>query len=410
MLMENQTVLEVTNIYKKFCRSLRRSMAYGVLDISRSMFGFSNNCSSLRKNEFWALEDINFKVQRGETLGLIGVNGSGKSTLLRLINGIYPPDKGRITIAGKIGALIALGAGFHPQMTGRENIYLNGAILGMGKQEINKKFDSIIDFAEIGEFLDAPVSTYSSGMFVRLGFSIAIHAEIDILLVDEVLAVGDTGFQLKCFNKIGELKKNGVVTLLVSHNMHTISTFCSKVLLINKGKQEYYGEVSEGLSLYKRHFNEIFESEGEIEKVATGNDKVKIDSVSFNPQLIDGKVDIQTNDDIEIIIEYETLQDMNDVEIDVVLRLPIPYSVDYFQATNRTYNKLIDLKKGRGKLVITINNINLNNFTAYLYLTLWEKGRTNIILWWRNIPIKVNGSSLASGWSFFDIKYRTLSI
>lgn len=403
--MENQTVLEINNIYKKFCRSLRRSMAYGALDVTRSMFGFSYDCAVLRKKEFWALEDICFNLQRGETVGLIGVNGSGKSTLLRMINGIYPPDKGRITIQGKIGALIALGAGFHPQMTGRENIYLNGTILGMSKKEINKKFDSIVDFAEIDEFLDAPVSTYSSGMFVRLGFSIAIHSEIDILLVDEVLAVGDTGFQLKCFNKIGELKKNGVATLLVSHNMHTISTFSNKVLLINKGKQEFYGEVSEGLSLYKKYFNEIFESEGEIEKVITGNDKMIIESIHFNPILNKTGLNIKTKEQIEIQVNYEASTDLDDIEIDLAFRLPIPYEISFFQATNHTFGKKIDIRKGKGTIKIFIKDIFLNDFRGYLSFALWERERTQLILWWKSIPVYIEGNSLSTGWGSLNLDY-----
>ena len=197
-------------------------MIYGVKDIGRNMFGLSSHSEKLRKNEFWAVDDVTFEIKKGETLGIIGANGSGKTTLLKMLNGIFWPDKGKIFVNGRVGALIQVGAGFHPMLTGRENVYINAAILGMSKKEVDEKFDDIVEFADIGNFLDTPVKFYSSGMFVRLGFAIAVHCEPNILLVDEVLAVGDEGFQNKCFNKIGELKKKETTTILVSHNMHII--------------------------------------------------------------------------------------------------------------------------------------------------------------------------------------------
>lgn len=244
-------VLKVENLSKKFCRSLKRSMAYGLFDITRSMVGISTNTEKLRKGEFWALDDVSFEVKRGDKLGFLGVNGSGKSTLLRLINGIFPPDKGKIMVKGKIGALIAVGVGFHPHMTGRENIYLNGTILGMSKHEIRKKLDSIIDFAEIGDFLDAPVSTYSSGMTVRLGFSIAIHCEPDILLVDEVLSVGDMGFALKCQKKMSEYRQNGGTFILVSHNMQMIRNVCDRAIWLEHGRIVDSGDIYEVCDKYE---------------------------------------------------------------------------------------------------------------------------------------------------------------
>lgn len=249
--MDSDTVIKVENLHKKFCRSLKRSMFYGSVDVARNMLGIKFNPGHLRKNEFWALKDIDFEVKRGETFGLIGANGSGKSTLLRMINGIFPPDRGRIEVRGRIGALIAVGAGFHPHMTGRENIYLNGAILGMTQAEIRKEMDSIIDFAEIGDFLDAPVSTYSSGMYVRLGFAIAIHSRPDIVLVDEILAVGDSKFQRKCLDKIREMRKSDTTFFLVSHNMQNIETMCQKVMFLHNGKCIMEGTPSEIIPEYE---------------------------------------------------------------------------------------------------------------------------------------------------------------
>jgi lipopolysaccharide transport system ATP-binding protein len=246
----SETVIKVEGLHKKFCQSLKRSLFYGTIDAAKSMFGFPIENVDLRKKEFWALQDINFELKRGETLGLIGQNGSGKTTLLRLLNGIFPPDKGKITINGRIGALIAVGAGFHPHMTGRENIYLNGTILGMTKSEIKRKFDEIVDFAEIGNFIDSPVATYSSGMTVRLGFAIAIHCEPDILLLDEILAVGDGKFHQKSFSKINKLLTNGTSVVFVSHSMQLIQMICKDAAFMDFGKIIQYGRVEDVVGFY----------------------------------------------------------------------------------------------------------------------------------------------------------------
>ena len=228
MAMDPNVVLKVEGVGKKFCRSIKHVLTYGTVDIAKDFLGISPRSHRLRRGEFWALRGLGFELHRGDTLGLIGPNGSGKSTLLRLINGIFMPDCGEIHIRGKVGALIAVGAGFHPLLTGRENIYVNGQILGMSKREIDGKYEEIVAFADIGDFIDAPVKHYSSGMVVRLGFSVAIHCDPDILLVDEVLSVGDYSFQYKCFEKIKEVKRKGTTIVFVSHNMSAIQSVCEK--------------------------------------------------------------------------------------------------------------------------------------------------------------------------------------
>lgn len=233
--LPDDVVLSVHGVSKIFCRSLLRSMAYGIRDLTLSFAGICPERKTLRFNEFMAVDNISFDLRRGEALGLIGPNGSGKTTLLRLISGIFPPDRGRIARRGRMVGLIALGAGFHPHMTGRENIYLNGAILGMKRHEVDEKLQDIIDFAEIGEFLDAPVATYSSGMRVRLGFAIAAHINPDILVVDEVLAVGDARFQRKCVEHLRKVRESGAAFILVSHNMQTIEASCDRAILLDKG-------------------------------------------------------------------------------------------------------------------------------------------------------------------------------
>lgn len=215
-------------------------MLYGVKDVARDIFAMRQDSDRLRQDEFWALKNVSFEVKRGECLGLIGPNGAGKSTLLKLLNGLLLPDKGEITLRGRVGALIELGAGFHPMLSARENIYLTGAVLGMSNKETSQKVDEIIDFAELGEFLDLPVKFYSSGMYARLGFAVAIHANLDVLLVDEALAVGDIAFQHRCLSKIQDLKKEKTI-LFVSHDTRPIVNLCEAAIWLKAGQIEQKG-------------------------------------------------------------------------------------------------------------------------------------------------------------------------
>ncbi len=253
--MSDEVLVKVDGVSKKFCRSLKRSLWYGVQDVSAEMFGRNGSHEELRKNEFWAVNDVSFELKRGECLGLIGPNGAGKSTLLKMLNGLVKPDQGRITMRGRVGALIELGAGFNPILTARENIYINGSVLGFSKREIDEKFDAIVDFAEIEEFIDTPVQNYSSGMKVRLGFAVAAQMEPDVLLIDEVLAVGDAGFVTKCMNKISILAESSTI-ILVSHSMPMVSRMASHVILLFKGRIDSAGEdVAAGIQKYFENFS-----------------------------------------------------------------------------------------------------------------------------------------------------------
>src|SRR5688572_17263205 len=222
--MSADVLLRVEGVSKKFCRDLKRSLWYGLNDTAADLVGRSSS-NGLRPDEFWALDGVSVELARGECLGLIGRNGAGKTTLLKMLNGLIKPDKGRIEMRGRVGALIALGAGFNPILTGRENIYVNGSVLGLSKREIDAKLEEIIDFAEIREFIDMPVQSYSSGMQVRLGFAVATALNPDVLLLDEVLAVGDASFRNKCYNRIGSLRQRAA-TIFVSHTMDQVCQVC----------------------------------------------------------------------------------------------------------------------------------------------------------------------------------------
>ncbi|MBE0568541.1 MAG: ATP-binding cassette domain-containing protein [Deltaproteobacteria bacterium] len=246
------SALEFQNISKKFRRGEGHDSLRDLLPgLFRKTFGNPGE-GGLKGKEFWALKDVSFHVGRGEALGIVGPNGSGKSTTLKLLSGILKPTTGTIKVNGRISALIEVGAGFHPDLTGRENIFLNGAILGMGRSEIQRKLDAIIEFSGIPEFIDTPVKRYSSGMYARLGFSIAAHVEPEILLVDEVLSVGDFTFQARCIQKMNEILKNGTTVIFVSHNMESVLSLCSRAILLVNGKISREGDPTEVIAEYCR--------------------------------------------------------------------------------------------------------------------------------------------------------------
>jgi lipopolysaccharide transport system ATP-binding protein len=234
--MVDDTLINVEGVSKKFCRDLKTSLWYGIKDLGNELRGRRHGGDGeLRPNEFWSVKDVAFEVKRGECIGLIGGNGAGKSTLLKMLNGLIKPDQGQIKMRGRVGALIELNAGFNPILTGRENIYISGQVLGLSKRDIDAKFQEIVTFSELEEFLDMPVQNYSSGMRVRLGFAVAAQLEPDILLIDEVLAVGDTGFKVRCLNRIHELLERSAV-IFVSHSMPFVSRICTRAVVLEKGR------------------------------------------------------------------------------------------------------------------------------------------------------------------------------
>lgn len=247
-----QNAITATHLSKKYFLGRKRSGSFRETMSDRFAGLFTKESAEQQpETEFWALQDVTFEVKPGEVVGIIGNNGAGKSTLLKILSRITAPTEGRVEIDGRVSSLLEVGTGFHPELTGRENIFMNGAILGMKRAEISSKFDEIVDFSGIGQFLDTPVKRYSSGMYVRLAFAVAAHLEPEILIIDEVLAVGDAEFQKKCLGKMRDVSRlEGRTVLFVSHNMAAISSMCTKGLLLSKGKIAFEGNVQEMIAGY----------------------------------------------------------------------------------------------------------------------------------------------------------------
>jgi lipopolysaccharide transport system ATP-binding protein len=284
----------------------------------------------------WAIKDISFEVRPGEVIGFIGLNGAGKSTLLKILSRITEPSEGRAMIQGRVGTLLEVGTGFHPELTGRENIYLSGAILGMRRHEIERKFDEIVAFAEVERFLDMPVKRYSSGMYVRLAFAVAAHLEPEVLLVDEVLAVGDNSFQKKCLGKMGEVAEEGRTVLFVSHNMIAVQNLCDRVIWLQRGRLMHDGPAADVIG---RYLSTAFEARTEQTwadaSTAPGNDKVRLHRVALRPATSEPVSALGTSTPLEIDVEFRNL--VPDARLHVCLHvLNEQHIVAFTTASNET--------------------------------------------------------------------------
>lgn len=290
-LVDSNIVLRVENVSKKFSRNLKTSLFYGVKDIYGEITATRKAYNALRDGEFWAVNDVSFELKKGDALGLVGANGSGKTTLLRMISGLVKADAGHISITGRVVPLIALGAGFNQILTGRENVYVNLAILGMSRNEIEQVFDSVIDFAEIGDAIDAPVQTYSSGMSARLGFACAVHAKADILLIDEVLSVGDMRFRSKCYRRLAELRMAGTSFILVSHNTNAILSMCDTAIYLGKGKQLLNGEPYVVMNKFEEDLSSMQPPPKTEKKNALSADATQFTEVNIKEVLLKNNAD-----------------------------------------------------------------------------------------------------------------------
>lgn len=317
----------------------------------------------------WALNDVSFDIRKGETVGVIGPNGSGKSSLLSLIAGTTAPASGAVTAGGRVSSLLELGAGFHSELTGRENIFLNGAILGIPRATLQKRFDGIVDFAGIREFLDMPVKFYSSGMYVRLGFAIAVEMDPDILLIDEVLAVGDTAFQIKCLARIRDFQRRGKTLVLVSHALQTVEEFCDRVFLIYKGKLAVEGRPSEVIFKYLKSY---MGEGGGLHAVEYGNHDVEITQVRFLDPSGGETGTFTTGAPFAVEINYKTRVRIDRPVFGFAVKTGNGFYV--FGSNTQFAGYKLDSIEGQGAIRLKINPLTLmhGNFFLSLSIHSWD--------------------------------------
>ncbi|MEH1788134.1 MAG: ABC transporter ATP-binding protein [Nostoc sp.] len=334
----SDTVIQVENLGKKYIIGHQQQERYTALrDVIankvKSLSTFIQNPKSKIQNyheEFWALKDVSFEIKQGDRVGIIGRNGAGKSTLLKILSRITEPTQGSIKIKGRVASLLEVGTGFHPELTGRENIYLNGAILGMSKAEIQRKFDEIVAFAEVEKFLDTPVKRYSSGMYVRLAFAVAAHLEPEILIVDEVLAVGDAAFQKKCLGKMEDAGKEGRTVLFVSHNMSAIQALCKRSLVLSLGHLVVDANSSKAVKIYlqdslnsnsfeRKKFNKSKPQIISVKLLQSSNDYIEsnifVEANIFSPTEKTISLDIRVKDCMGIVVGFGSLGTLNPKQI-----------------------------------------------------------------------------------------------
>ncbi len=385
-----KTVIEVKNIGKKYNIFHQQGGYVALRDVITQAFAHPLKLFKRKKREaFWALKGVDFTIKQGEVVGIIGQNGAGKSTLLKILSQITPPTEGEIKITGRVGSLLEVGTGFHPELTGRENIFLNGAILGMKKKEIAEKFNQIVSFAGIEKFLDTPVKYYSSGMYVRLAFSVAAHMETDILIIDEVLAVGDAEFQKKCLGKMEELtSQNGKTILFVSHNMVAIKQLCAKAILLEKGAVKMVGATNEIIEKYLTDTEKNLGLPLDQRTDREGNGKVKF----TNCEII-SKSD--TKADIVLKISYlnKSQSKYDRVKISADIRDLDDNCIS--NLTNNTLEQNIELETGSGEIMLKIKKPNLASGKYYLDLFLAsDQNNSEIFDWIKSaLTLEINNDS-----------------
>lgn len=369
--MSKKTLIKLKNLNKTF--NIHKNRAFTLRQVFASCFD-----SSSSTEKFHALKDINLTVEEGDFIGIIGRNGSGKSTLLKLIAGIYSQDKGsEIVVEGRIVPFLELGVGFNIELTGRENIYLNGTILGMTKEYLDSILDEIIDFAELRKFIDEPVKNYSSGMLVRLAFSIAIRSDADIYILDEILAVGDELFQQKSKGVIKELIEKGKTILYVSHSIESIKEYCNKVLWLEKGEMRFYGDTLTGAQLYQQSLlqKEKRDNKKENERV----DKVGSMEVEIK------KVDVKVLSSEEIIIKLELSYRREKLPVNV--NFGIFNSFGHAITAFRSTDEKVKIARGAESVTVSLKNLNLNGGKYYLNVGVYNQNEKDPYHWQRNAAV-----------------------
>jgi ABC-type polysaccharide/polyol phosphate transport system ATPase subunit len=358
-----------------------------------------------RKQEFWALRPTSFEVARGETLGIIGHNGAGKSTILKLLSGITTPTAGEITINGRLAALIEVGSGFHPELTGRENVFLNGSILGMRRREIAEKLDSIIDFAGVRDFIDVPVKRYSSGMYVRLGFSIAAHLDPDILLLDEVLAVGDAGFQEKCLQRIRELERAGKTIIFISHDLSAVERLCDRVLLLQQGEIIADGPPRQVIACYRQSGVNFVPSTPPTVVSGGITKRAEVTSLKFYDEQGREAAALSTGECLTVRIECQVHERVAGAVIDVIFYDGTGNLDCHF--TSKATDGELDLKPGRHIYEFHCPVLGLLPGTYYVDASIERANDPELVDWqYRCALLQVNGNKPLRGGSYMPHHFR----
>lgn len=380
-------ILRVDAVSKKFCRLTRRAALHSMADVGRAFVGLPEASSNLRTGEFWAVRDVSFSLRRGDSLAIIGGNGSGKSTLLNLLNGVLAPDTGRIATGGRVGALAALGVGFNPQLTGRENIGIAGLLAGMTPREVNELEASIIDFSGISEFIDVPVNQYSSGMHARLGFAIAVHVPAEIVLIDEVLAVGDLAFSIKCLRKIVELRESGRAVVLVTHALHNVKFVCDRALWLDKGVARRLGDAAEVASEYEQSMMAAADLSAEVHHY---DDRVRLLQFDY-PQ------SIASGGRLEIEVELELTAPVERPIFCLHLHTAAGETLVFSHYSTDSEPPPHQIA-GRQKLRITTGPLTVQVGAYAISFSLSERELSNYLFWHaRSYPLNVSGTSAGYG-------------
>jgi lipopolysaccharide transport system ATP-binding protein len=416
-------VVEVEHVSKKFSRGFRNALRHGTADIGRELLPWRAPNTELRLGEFWALKDIDFQLERGDSLAVIGANGAGKSTLLKLISGLLKPDEGRIRVRGKLRAMIELGAAFNPVLSGRENVFVQGILYGYDRQTLAQRLEAIVDFSGLHKFIDVPVQQYSDGMRARLGFSVAINLEPEVLLVDEVLAVGDIAFQNKCLNYMHGYINTGGTVVFVGHASHQAQSVCRRSMVLLQGRVGFSGDIVQGLDFYLKSQSQPVLTPMPEHSPLVGNSEElsRADGVQRDCRILgikargtDGHDDITTGEGMLVSISYDATREVPNVSPGVTV-----FTKDGFAVAAALASPPVKLPCGTGTLEFVVNPVPLfsgeYHLRAYLYDRSidyplahhgWEEAATPIVV---RSPLNsiVTGSAMAGLSVYMNAEWST---